>query len=54
MMPEEDRFNFQQCWTCKNLIYDVELRKHRCPETGRIFEKREVAEPTACQNWKRV
>jgi len=47
----ESKFSFIQCWTCRNLVYDIAINKHRCPHRGIVIEQ--PYNPTDCKDWTR-
>ena len=49
---EEKQFDFKQCWTCESLIYDLD-KGYICTKTNQQFVKREIVQPTDCEEWKR-
>lgn len=48
----ETQFDFKQCWTCESLIYDLD-KGYMCTKTNQQFVKREIVQPTDCEEWKR-
>lgn len=48
----ETQFDFKQCWTCESLIYDLD-KGYICTKTNQQFVKREIVQPTDCDEWKR-
>jgi len=48
----ETQFDFKQCWTCESLIYDLD-KGYICTKTNQQFVKREIVQPTDCEEWKR-
>ena len=43
-------FNYRQCWTCLYVVYDIDMRQHKCQKTGEWL-RHNVHLPTDCKDW---
>lgn len=47
-------FDFKQCWTCRNCLYEIDQRLYVCGKDGwRIGGNYEACKPTDCEDWER-
>lgn len=47
-----DKFDFQNCWTCAFVVYDMDKRMHKCMKSGEWI-KHNVHSPVDCRDWRR-
>ena len=46
-----DKFDFKCCWTCKNCVFELDVRLHECLITKGVIKG--VHAPTDCKSWVR-